>query len=507
MADVRDVRDYGADPTGTHESAAAIQAALNSAARAGGVVLVPAGVYIIGQILQIGSGVTLQGDGMGVTTIRAASGFSPTQVGGLYGLTALVVAGNAGGSNIAISSLTFDGNQANIPSFPGWANEGDSHCLDLRNVDNLQINGIEIINAIRYSLFAVQCTHSRVSSCRIISGRESLASGRTQQDGIHLSGCRWCVVTDNNVDTGGTAGVGDDAICLQALTSGQPVTDITVTGNVLRSGARGITLVPYLDSIRNVTITGNDIYGTQDDGILFNVTSSGPTCSNITLMGNTFADIAMSGNGHGVNLQSIATSGFRDVVISGNTFSGFANTTGFGIYAGMGSGLLIQGNNFDGFEGARVINIGDSGVPVTRFQILGNTLDASPAAAGSVGVMVVDSQDGVIAGNMINGGATESSNGVQLLGIKAAVTGVAVNANRIANWGTGLVESNSGAQPDHNSVTSNLLYQCTTPVMTSGPHDLVANNSGAVPPAAQKVASGTTIATAGLVVARSPGQA
>jgi len=500
---VYNVCDYGADATGANESAAAIQTALNAAAAAGGgLVLVPAGIYNISQILQIGSGVTLQGDGMGATTIRAADGFSPAQVGALKGLTILVVAGSAGGSNVVISGLTFDGNQANISRFPDWANEVDSHCLDLRNVDNLQISAIEIVNAIRYSMFIVQCTHSYVSFCRIISGQEPLASGRTQQDGIHLSGCRWCVVADNNIDTGTTPGVGDDAICLQALTSGAPLTDITVTGNVLRSGARGITLVPYLDSIENITITGNDIYETQDDGILFNVTRSGPTCSNITIMGNTLADIAASGNGHGVNLQSITTPGYQDVVISGNTFHGFANTTGFGIYAGMGGGLLIEGNNFDGFRGSRVINIGDRGIPVTGFQILGNTLDASAAAQGAVGVMVVDSQDGVISGNMINGNASMSSNGVQLLGMTAAVTGVVVNANRIANWGTGFVESNAGKQPDNNSVTSNLLYQCTLPVFTSGPHDLIANNSGAVSLTAQTVASGMTIITAGLVLAR-----
>ena len=125
IAPVYNVCSYGADATGASESAAAIQAALNAAAAAGGgVVLVPAGIYIISQILQIGSGVTLQGEGMGVTTIRAASGFSPTQVSGLNGLTTLVVAGNAGGSNIVISGLTFDGNQANISKFPGWADGG-----------------------------------------------------------------------------------------------------------------------------------------------------------------------------------------------------------------------------------------------------------------------------------------------------------------------------------------------------------------------------------------------
>src|SRR5580704_7672031 len=97
IAPVHNVVSYGADATGATESAPAIQAALNAAATAGGgVVLVPAGVYITSQILQIGSGVALQGAGMGVTTIRAANGFLPSQVGTLNGLSVLAVANNAG---------------------------------------------------------------------------------------------------------------------------------------------------------------------------------------------------------------------------------------------------------------------------------------------------------------------------------------------------------------------------------------------------------------------------
>ena len=177
-APVYDVRHYGADPTGRNDSATAIQAALNAATAAGrGVVQLPAGLYITSQILQIGSDTKLIGDGMAVSTIRAANGFSPDQVPGMYGLSVLAAANNAGGSNISISGLTFDGNQANVSSFPGWANEADSHCLYLRSVDNLQIKGIEIINAIRYSLFMLQCTHSYVSLCRITSGQETVASG------------------------------------------------------------------------------------------------------------------------------------------------------------------------------------------------------------------------------------------------------------------------------------------------------------------------------------------
>ena len=489
-ARVYNVRSYGADPTGAKDSAMAIQAALNAArAAGGGVVHLPAGLYVVGQILQIGSGTTLLGDGVGVSTIRAANRFSPNQVDGLYGLSVLVVANNAGGSNIVLSGLTFDGNQANITSFPSPFDEQDSHCLYLCHVDGLQINGIEIINAIRYSLFMLQCSHSSVRFSRIISGQEALGT-RTQQDGIHLAGCTDCVIAENNVDTGTTAGVGDDAICLQALTSGHPITAITVTGNVLRSGARGISLVPYLDNIRDVTITDNDILETQDDGVLFNVQRSGTTCSDITIRGNKLARIATSGSGHGVNLQSITTAAYQDVAISGNWFTSFIATSGFGIYAGQGSNLMIDGNNFDNFQGIRVINIGDGGVPVNSFRVWGNTLNASAGPPGNIGIMVIDSQNGIVSSNKINGNASASSYGVELRGITAVVTGVVVDGNRISNWANGVAESNSGTQPDHNTVTNNLLYGCTRAVFTQGAQDVIANNKINPPPAPRARSAG-----------------
>jgi len=374
-----------------------------------------------------------------------------------------------------LSGLTFDGNQANITSFPSPFDEQDSHCLYLCYVDGLRVKNIRIINAIRYSIFMVQCSHSSVRFSHIISGREAPGM-RTQQDGIHLAGCSYCVIAENNVDTGATAGVGDDAICLQALTSGHPVTDITVTGNVLRSGARGIALVPHLDNIRNVEITSNNILETQDDGIVFNVTRPGPACSNITIARNKFGNIAAAGKGHGIDLQSITTAGYQDVVISGNSFGTFMNPSGFGIYAGQGNNLKIDGNSFDNFQGIRVINIGDDGVRVDRFRVWRNMLSASNGPAGKVGVMVIDSQNGIVSGNVINGSASASSYGVELLGITAVVTGVVVNANRILNWTHGVAESNAGAQPDYNAVTSNVLDGCATAVLTQGAHDVVANN-------------------------------
>jgi hypothetical protein len=275
--------------------------------------------------------------------------------------------------------------------------------------------------------------------------------------------------------------VGDDAISLQALTSGHPVTDITVAGNVLRSGTRGISLVPYRDDVRKVIIIRNSILESQDDGIIFNVTSPGPACSDVTIKDNKFARIAASGQGHGINLQSVKTVGYQDVVISGNSFARFINRAGFGIYAGQGKNLTVDHNSFQDFQGTRVINIGDGGVTVNTFRVRGNTLNATASPPGSVGVMVIDSRDGAVYGNSINGNASPSSCGVALLGIKAAVKGVLVEANQISDWANGIAESDAGAEPDYNTVTDNLLIRCKTGVLTRGAHDVVANNKASPP--------------------------
>ena len=119
-APVFNVCAYGADPTGVSTTSnVGIQAALNACSAAGGgtVVLSP-GVYVCAQTLQIHSNTTLQGAGMQATTIRAKANFQPTQVGTNTGAPLTASFGNGGQgssiqSNIRVTGITFDGNQAN----------------------------------------------------------------------------------------------------------------------------------------------------------------------------------------------------------------------------------------------------------------------------------------------------------------------------------------------------------------------------------------------------------
>jgi hypothetical protein len=75
------VLDYGADPTGVSDSAAAIQAAINAAAVAvagstGAVVYLPTGTYLIGTTITLPNRVGLQGANGRGTTIKPHSSFA-----------------------------------------------------------------------------------------------------------------------------------------------------------------------------------------------------------------------------------------------------------------------------------------------------------------------------------------------------------------------------------------------------------------------------------------------
>jgi hypothetical protein len=81
---VANVLDFGADPTGTNDSASAIQAAINSVS-SGGVVYLPAGTYDIATGLTLSDNyVKLSGDGWFATKVIATADVVPFTVTGNY---------------------------------------------------------------------------------------------------------------------------------------------------------------------------------------------------------------------------------------------------------------------------------------------------------------------------------------------------------------------------------------------------------------------------------------
>lgn len=512
------VRQYGAAGDGVTDDSAAIQKALTACRVAGGgTVHVPAGTYIIGEILQIGSNTHLKGDGKGVSTIRVIDNMDPLPIGPspqgpLAGITALQVWNELPASDIAVEDLTFDGNEAGNTSIGGAFTSGLSPCIRLDQVDKLLIRNCEFINSILYNIWLNACTRFAVVNNTILSGQNATL-GYNDQDGVHITNSQYGVVQGNIIDTGTNWGVGDDAVFLQSLSSANsggyglygnaaggggpnPTSNVAVTGNIIRSAARGCAMACNgpTATVSNVTISGNTIWATLSDGIMLtqDTGGTGGVNRNITIAGNTICntDNETGGSNAGITLmapwqQSATGAGWQDVAISDNTFVGFGGVSNDTfIYATMGSGLKITGNIFDTLPAVCAIQIGDNQsstpYPVTGFVVSGNLISlAASTNADATGILVVDSQTGTIAGNTLTGNGQADSTGIKLYGVSSASvpSGIAVTGNSCKSWGVAIAETTAGgADPNYNLFDGNNAHGNTGFINKLGANSVIGTN-------------------------------
>lgn len=499
---------YGADPTGTNDSYPAIQAALTTARLAGGgIVYAPPGVYTVSNTLQIASNTWLQGAGIGTTIIRmmgyswvnvqqispnilgisALQAYNPNIASLSQSTTQTINPATTGTvNNVRITGITFDGNQQGITAFPAWADAPSCTPLGMDSVNNLVIDSCQLINAIGYTLYLFECTNFTVSNNRVLSGQVSSAlpwGTPTNQDGIHVSSCQYGVISNNIVDTGVMAGVGDDAIAIQAWASTIGCQNISVTGNICRSADSGIDLATSNGAISNIAITGNVFWESQADGINLRPYTTGTAIiSNVSITGNLFNSVGMDGFTNGVTLAEYATEGYpiapgwADVVISDNSFTNFNAPGQFGIYAVGGSGLQIKNNNFDNWNAYAGIQLGDvsggASLSVSNYQVSGNTINmASDTNVSNVfGVFICDSFNGTVSANVISGPGSAITNswGVLILGADSIPYGNVVQGNRITGWLNPCGEQNGGTVPNFNNFSDNLTHGCGNPAPILG---------------------------------------
>lgn len=125
MARQFNVKDFGAQGNGSASDTAAIQAAIDAAAHAGGgEVYLPAGIYKVSGgahpadgALMIKSNVFIKGDGMGETVIKLASGSHQAVTGIIRS------ASGEATHDFGVSGLTIDGNRAHTTGkVDGWYN-------------------------------------------------------------------------------------------------------------------------------------------------------------------------------------------------------------------------------------------------------------------------------------------------------------------------------------------------------------------------------------------------
>lgn len=104
LADVINVKSYGATGNGTTDDTAAIQAAIAAVPASGGVVYAPRGTYLVSASLLLKANTWLRGDGMQVTIFLMAPATN---------LNPVIGSANLGDSYITLSDFTVDGNKAN----------------------------------------------------------------------------------------------------------------------------------------------------------------------------------------------------------------------------------------------------------------------------------------------------------------------------------------------------------------------------------------------------------
>ena len=110
-ANTLNVRAFGAVGDGQTDDTLAIQSAVNSAAAVGGgIVYIPAGVYLISASIELFSHTGLRGDGMGASVLKVKD-----QVGvDIIGVVRTHLArAEQPLTNVVVSDLTLDGNRAN----------------------------------------------------------------------------------------------------------------------------------------------------------------------------------------------------------------------------------------------------------------------------------------------------------------------------------------------------------------------------------------------------------
>jgi hypothetical protein len=283
---VKNVLQYGADPTGKELSTASIQRAIDDVFKAGGgTVLLPSGTFLSGRI-DLKSRVTLHLD-EGCTILGSTSLQDYERPGDshaherhlLFAIDAEEVA-IAGSGRIDGQGPAF-WEPSGKPPFPPdeqWravashdlkpkSSGRPSPMLYFVNCRGLRIEDIQIQNSPGRALNAFNCDNvliQRIAVKNPVNGPNT--------DGIDLTGCQHAVVSNCTVETG------DDAVCLKSLNpyGGEPrlTKDIRVTNCTLTTCCNGFKI------------------GTESEGGFEDITFSNSTVQNADV---PFPDRVISG--------------------------------------------------------------------------------------------------------------------------------------------------------------------------------------------------------------------
>ncbi len=503
------VTNYGADASGSGDAAAGIQLALNAARDLGGAqVVVPPGVYLIGQTLRIygNTRLSLMAGAefrRNVAATMIINGDAGQELGGYSGHSNIIVEGGLWNMRGATSGLTAS---AMCMSF--------GHCSDIV-VRDLEIRDVPGFHAVELN----STNHALITNCRFRGYRDpggrdfseavqiDLAKSsavfggfgpydNTESKDIAITACHFGD-SDTASTTAWPRGIGSHsatitkwhrririANCsfenlLQFAISAYNWEDTTITGNTFVSCGSGVRIRTVIltdpedtkdpagnqtnasQNMRNITVSGNSFRagGSYDNVIVAQGETSG-TILNLSIVGNTID--GTTGNQSGIRLNRVSRATVSGNVVANVDNSGIStenqnNTviSGNVIWTPGDHGITMVASDNSNIIGNQIRDPGDSGIfvngPGTDIQIKSNFVDgANRNNSSSYGIRLSTTAvvGADIVGNKCRPGGS-STKAIRGLSIAAGNSGV----HRCANDMRGTWSGAGGQGIDDKSTT------------------------------------------------------
>jgi parallel beta-helix repeat protein len=364
------VKDYGAKGDGVTDDTAALAAALTAAA--GKTLLFPTGTYRCSTVLTPAAGTRIRGEG-GAELVFIDDGSAA-------GIRLLIQVADVVVENLSLRDTS-------------TARTGVYGLVSIVNCSHARVLDCVFGNSSSTAIYAQQATDFELRG-NIITG--------TRADGIHISRASKRGVVANNI----IRNTGDDGIgvisnrTLDGSTACDPCERITITGNVISAPTpigRGIAL----DGSRHITVTGNLVCDTPNQGILAGGGGTSYYPAFLTIANNTIVTPTSAG---------IHVTYTRNLVVDGNNVY---DSTDVGIsLIGAAYGARVANNTMNRCARSIVVtqtasndatlladlftNLGDtapSKMVIDRLAITDNTITAQDGATSTCISIVGESSD------------------------------------------------------------------------------------------------------------------
>jgi pectate lyase-like protein/parallel beta helix pectate lyase-like protein len=400
------VNDLGAAADGVTDDEPVLQQALDAAAaKGGGTVYLPEGVYGIGAPLILRSGVRLVGDGQGKTVLRTLvrSIGKTIDETGVWAAVAMVSANGASIADLTID-LSFAATEANgIAILPLGSTFEGAPSVDC------EVAGVEVIGGGNYHAYMIWNLRGR--DIRIIN---NVVDGRvdsrvaSNQEGIESYGGADVLIAWNTIRNIGNSG-------LNFGSAGAPDTGIErleVLQNTVTNAGRGLNIGTWMGSdgnpqnIDDVRIEGNTFSDLWNTGLYISP-QPGTQISDLVVVDNTIREVGSA--------DTVAAVGIH--------FQGTPATST--LPAGAATGNVASSNRIIAIRGAN--GIGVAVIQYPNVQLLENRISGTNDA----GVHAFGSRNLLVAHNTISNAALNA------VGSHGPESSVYVRNNIFTDWGAG----------------------------------------------------------------------